>query len=59
MIISSRNSEYIKTGARLLYIITIIIIIINIIIIISTINPILEEKEKATGWEGRFTNKTV
>ena len=58
MIISSRNSEDIKTGARLLYIITIIIIIINIIII-STINPILEEKEKATGWEGGFTNNTV
>ena len=56
MIISSRNSENIKTGARLLYIITIIIIII---IIISTINPILEEKEKAMGWEGGFTNKTV
>ena len=58
MIISSRNSEDIKTGARLLYIITIIIIIINIIII-STMNPILEDKEKATGWEGGFTNKTV
>ena len=58
MIISSRNSENIKTGARLLYIITIIIIIINIIII-STMNPILEDKEKATGWEGGFTNKTV
>ena len=56
-----------KTGARLSYIITIIIIIIIIIIVIiiiiiiniSTINPILEEKEKATGWEGGFTNKTV
>ena len=58
MIVSSRNSEDIKTGARLLYIITIIIIIINIIII-STMNPILEDKEKATGWEGGFTNKTV
>ena len=57
MIISFRNSENIKTGARLLYIITIIVIII--IIIISTINPILEEKEKAMGWEGGFTNKTV
>ena len=34
-------------------------IIIIIIIIISTINAILEEKEKATGWEGGFTNKTV
>ena len=56
MIISSRNSENIKTGARLLYIITIIIIISSII---STINPILEEKEKAMGWEGGFTNKTV
>ena len=56
-----RNPENIKTGARLLYIITIIffIIVIIIIIIISTINPILEEKEKATGWEGDFTNKTV
>ena len=30
-----------------------------IIIIISIINAILEEKEKATGWEGGFTNKTV
>ena len=30
-----------------------------IIIIISTINAILEEKEKAAGWEGGFTNKTV
>ena len=35
------------------------IIIIIIIIIISIINAILEEKEKATGWEGGFTNKTV
>ena len=34
--------------------IIIIITIIIIIIIISTINPILEEKEKATGWEGGF-----
>ena len=33
--------------------------IIIIIIIISTINATLEEKEKATGWEGGFTNKTV
>ena len=32
---------------------------IIIIIIISIINAILEEKEKATGWEGGFTNKTV
>ena len=30
-----------------------------IIMIISTINAILEEKEKATWWEGGFTNKTV
>ena len=30
-----------------------------IIIIISTINAILEEKEKATGWEGGFTDKTA
>ena len=30
-----------------------------IIIIISTINVILEEKVKATEWEGGFTNKTV
>ena len=30
-----------------------------IIIIISIINAILEEKEKATGWEGGFTNETV
>ena len=36
-----------------------IIIIIIIIIIIFTINAILEEKEKATRWEGAFTNKTV
>ena len=34
-------------------------IIIIIIIIISTINVILEEKVKATEWEGGFTNKTV
>ena len=41
--------------------IVIVIIIVNIIIIIiiSTINAIFEEKEKATGWEGGFTNKTV
>ena len=58
MIISSRNSENIKTGARILYIITIIIIIM-IIVIISTINPVLEDKEKATGWEGGFSNETV
>ena len=37
----------------------IIIIIITIIIIISPINAALEEKEKATGWEGDFANKTV
>ena len=37
----------------------IVIIIIIITIIISTINAILEEKEKVTGWEGGFTNKTV
>ena len=42
-----------------LSIIIIIVIIIIIIITISTINAILEEKEKATGWEGGFTNKTV
>ena len=36
-----------------------IIVIIIVIIIISTINSILEEKEKATGWEGCFINKTV
>ena len=61
MTISSRNFENIKIGTRLLYIITIIIIIILIIIIIiiSTINAILEEKEKATGWEGGFTYKTM
>ena len=59
MIISSRNSENIKTGARILYIITIIIIIMIIVIIISTINPVLEDKEKATGWEGGFSNETV
>ena len=40
-------------------IVIIIIIIIIITIIISTINAILEEKEKVTGWEGGFTNKTV
>ena len=34
-------------------------IIIIIIIIIPTINTVLEEKEKATGWEGGFTNETV
>ena len=39
--------------------IIVIIIIIIITIIISTINAILEEKEKVTGWEGGFTNKTV
>ena len=38
---------------------SIIIIIIIIIVIISTTNAILEGKEKATGWEGGFTNKTV
>ena len=38
---------------------SIITSIIIFIIIISTINAILEEKEKATGWEGGFTNKTV
>ena len=65
MIISSRNFENIKTGRRVLYISTIIIIIIIfiiiiiIIIIISTINANLEGNEKATGWEGGFTNKTV
>ena len=65
MIISSRNFGNIKTSARLLQIITISlsltlsIIIIIIIIIISTINAIFEEKEKATEWEGGFTNKTV
>ena len=35
------------------------IIIIIIIITISILNAILEEKEKTTGWEGGFTNKTV
>ena len=39
--------------------IIIIIIIIITIIIISTIDAILEEKEKSTGQEGGFTNKTV
>ena len=43
----------------IIIIIIITIIIIIIIIIISTINTILEEKEKATGWEGGFTNETV
>ena len=43
----------------IIIIIIITIIIIVIIIIISTINAILEEKEKATGWEGGFTNKKV
>ena len=38
---------------------TLSIIIIIIIIIISIRNAILEEKEKATGWEVGFTNKTV
>ena len=61
MIISSRKFENIKTGTRLFYIITIIIIIIMMIaiIIISTINAILEEKEKATRWEGGFTYKRM
>ena len=43
----------------IIFIIIIIIIIIIINIIISSINPILEEKEKAMGWEGGSTNKTV
>ena len=30
-----------------------------VIFIISTRNAILEKKEKATGWEGGFTNKKV
>ena len=38
---------------------SLIIIIIIIIIIVSTINAILKEKEKATWWEGGFTNKTM
>ena len=38
---------------------TLSINIIIIIIIISAMYPILEEKEKATGWEGGFTDKTV
>ena len=38
---------------------TLSIIIIIITIIISIINAILEKKEKATGWEGGFTNKKV
>ena len=38
---------------------SIIIIFIIIIIITSAINAILEEKEKAKGWEGGFPNKTV
>ena len=42
----------------IIFIIMIIIIII-IIIIISIINDILEEKEKTTGWERGFTNKTA
>ena len=40
-------------------IIIIMIIIIIIIIIISIINDILEEKEKTTGWERGFANKTA
>ena len=43
----------------IIIIIIIVIIIIIIIIIISIINAILEKKEKATGWEGGFTNKKV
>ena len=35
-------------------ILSIIIVIIIIIIIISIMNAILEEKEKATGWEVGF-----
>ena len=42
-----------------LTLVIIIIITIIIIIISSIINVILEEKEKATGCEGGFTNKTV
>ena len=38
---------------------TLSISIIIIIITISILNAILEEKEKTTGWEGGFTNKTV
>ena len=40
-------------------IIIIIIIIVIIIITISTINSILEEKEKAMGWEVGFANEIV
>ena len=43
----------------IIVVIIVITIIIIIIIIISTINSILDEKEKATGWEGCFINKTV
>ena len=42
-----------------LSVVVVIIIIIIIITIISIINSILDEKEKAMGWEGGFTNKTV
>ena len=38
---------------------TLSIIIIIFINIISIIHDVLEGKEKAAGWEGGFTNKTV
>ena len=43
----------------LLLLLLFIIIIITVFIIIYIINAILEEKEKAIGWEVGFTNKTV
>ena len=43
----------------IIIVIIIIIMIIIIIIIISIINDILEEKEKTTGWERGFANKTA
>ena len=43
----------------MLYIITIIIIINSVYYYYLNHKCYLEEKEKATGWEGVFTNKTV
>ena len=47
------------TLSIIVIIIIVIIIISSIIIIISIINAILEEKQKATEWNGGFANKTV
>ena len=47
------------TLSIIVIIIIVIIIISSSIIIISIINTILEEKQKATEWNGGFANKTV